>query len=54
MEINCRDVQILRHIAKYCHEIDETIDRFGRNQERFMQDFIYKNAVSMPVFQMAN
>ena len=52
MRLNERDIQILRHIVRYCNEIASTIDRFGNNKELFMQDFVYRNAISMPIFQI--
>ena len=53
MKPNERDIQILQHIVRYCNEIASTIDRFGNNKELFIQDFIYRNAISMPFFQIS-
>ena len=45
-------MQILQHIVRYCNEIASTIEKFGKDKELFMQDFIYRNALSMPIFQI--
>ena len=47
-----RDAQILQHIVNYCNEIDLTIKRFGKSEEKFLDDFVYRNAVSMPILQI--
>lgn len=52
MKLNEKDIQILQHIIRYCTEIALTIDRYGMNREHFMHDFVYRNAVSMPIFQI--
>ena len=40
-----RDIEILRHIVKYCKDIDETVKRFGASFEIFLNDTVYKNAI---------
>lgn len=52
MKLNQRDLQILQHIDRYCNEVDSTIEKFGKDKDLFMQDFVYRNAVSMPIFQI--
>ena len=47
-----RDSEIIKHILRYCDEIDLAVNRFGRNQEIFAKDPVYRNAVSMPVQQI--
>ena len=46
------DIQRLRHICRYCEDIAEFIERFGRNYETFTEDRAYSNAVSMCVLQI--
>ena len=52
MKLNERDLQILQHIERYCSEVASTIEKFGKDKELFIQDFVYRNAVSMPIFQI--
>ena len=47
-----RDMDIIHHILKYCDEINMAIERFGNNKDAFMEDAVYRNAVSMPVQQI--
>ena len=47
-----RDSVIIEHILRYCEEVELAISRFGRNQEIFEKDPVYRNAVSMPVQQI--
>lgn len=47
-----RDSEIIRHILRYCDEIEMAVSRFGRDQEIFSKDPVYRNAVSMPVQQI--
>lgn len=47
-----RDASILRHIMKYCREIDEAIAHFGDDESIFMENVVYRNAVSMPIQQI--
>lgn len=42
-----RDMDIIHHILKYCDEINMAIERFGNNKDAFMEDAVYRNAVSM-------
>jgi len=47
-----RDFHILEHIISYCAQIDETIQRFGDNQEIFREDVIYRNAAALCILQI--
>lgn len=47
-----RDVSVLKHIIKYCDDIEATIDRFGRDFNIFEKDVDYKNSVSMSTMQI--
>ena len=50
--MNGRDREILQHIQRYCHEIEMAVNRFGDDEATFMEDAVYRNAVSMPVQQI--
>ena len=52
MRVNERDGQILQHIVQHCNEIEATIKMFGKNEKYFKENFIYLNAVSMPILQI--
>ncbi|MGN1027955.1 MAG: DUF86 domain-containing protein [Faecousia sp.] len=47
-----KDISIISHVLSYCEQIEETMDRFGREQEVFMQDKIYRNAVALCILQI--
>lgn len=49
-----RDIMILKHMLKYCNEIEKTIHRFGDNIEEFKKDNDYKDSLSMKIFQLVN
>lgn len=42
----------MTHIRRYCMDIAEFIDRFGRSFETFSKDRAYSNAVSMCILQI--
>ncbi len=46
------DFDILRHILKYCDNIDVLIARFGNDFEVFKIDLAYRDAVSMNILQI--
>ena len=52
MTIAGRDLQILLHIVNYTLQIEKTIERFGMDENQFLSDCIYRNAVSMPIMQI--
>lgn len=47
-----RDHTILKHMLKYCYEIEKTIERFGNSLEEFKRDNDYKDSLSMKIFQI--
>ena len=51
MEISERDEQILRHIVRYCNEVQESI-HIIKTEEALQASFFYKNALSMPIAQI--
>lgn len=47
-----RDAQILQHIVNYCDQIDTTIGFWGKDEQLFCENFIYQNAISMPMLSI--
>lgn len=47
-----RDIRILEHIIDYCNQISEAVERFGNDQEIFLNDRVYRNAVSLCILQI--
>lgn len=52
MKLSDTDLQILQHILRYCDEVLATVEMFGADKQEFLQNFIYRNAVSMPILQV--
>ena len=50
--MNHGDAQRIRHICRYCEDIAEFLERFGKNFETFTEDRAYLNAVSMCILQI--
>lgn len=50
--MNVRDKTILEHIIRYCDEVEETVRQFGGEKDTFEENFIFRNAVSMPIMQI--
>ena len=44
-----RDLDILNHIIKYCDEVEEAVEHFGKDKDAFIENVVYKNAVGMPI-----
>ena len=47
-----RDLEIIRHILRYCGEIEETIAFFGNDKNTFLSNAIYRNAAATPIEQI--
>ena len=47
-----RDISILKHMLKYCDEINKTLERFGADIEIFKTDSDYRDSISMKIFQI--
>lgn len=47
-----RDLTIIQKMLKYCNEIDEAHNSFGRSYEAFTNNSVYRNAVSMCLMQI--
>ena len=46
------DLQRIEHIADYCIDIKETIERFGFDYDKFLADKDYFKSVSMSIMQI--
>ena len=44
-----RDLDILNHITRYCDEVEQAVEHFGRNKNTFVENVVYQNAVGMPI-----
>ena len=51
-EPSLRDATILRHMLKYCREIDDALMFFGDDEALFMKSAVFRNAVCMPIQQI--
>lgn len=47
-----RNLTVLLHMKEYCEQIDKTFDMFGKDIEDFNCNVIFRNAISMPIFQI--
>ncbi len=47
-----RDISIIRHILRYCGEVQEAIDLFGDDKQVFVRNAVYRNAVATPIEQI--
>ena len=47
-----RKITILMHIQKYCLEIKENFNFFGTQLDTFKQNNIFRDSVSMKIFQI--
>ena len=52
MSVSNRDLSILKHINDYCAQIEEAVSRFGQDQELFLHDDVYHNAVALCILQI--
>lgn len=47
-----RDITVIYRILKYCSDIDKAVAHFGNSFDKFKDDDVFRNAISMPVFQI--
>jgi hypothetical protein len=47
-----KNIDILRHIVRYCDEISEAVELFGNSFEALQTSSPYKNATAMCIFQI--
>ena len=52
MSVRSRDLSILKHINDYCVQIEEAVSRFGKDQDLFLRDDVYHNAVALCILQI--
>jgi len=46
------DLERIRHIKRYCQDIEGTIKRFGDSLELFSQDIDFYNSISISIMQI--
>lgn len=51
-KISTREMSILERIVKYCNRIQGSIQRFGDDYNTFVEDFDFKNSISMSLLQI--
>ena len=47
-----RNCTILKHILKYCKQIEETLNKFNSDKYEFMNNHDFKDSISMKIFQI--
>ena len=52
MNVNNKDIRILEHIVSYCVQIEEAVERFGRDEKIFIEDAVYHNAIALCILQI--
>jgi uncharacterized protein with HEPN domain len=52
MEVNRRDSDILQKIIRYCEQISEYVERFGKSYENLLSDSAYRDATAMCILQI--
>ncbi len=50
--MNNKDIIVLKKIIQYSEEIAKTLERFDNERKVFVEDFVYRNAVSMCILQI--
>lgn len=50
--MNSKDDMLLTKIMEYCDQIEQTVQRFGRDFAVYEADFIYRNACAMCIVQI--
>ncbi|MCL2634254.1 MAG: DUF86 domain-containing protein [Oscillospiraceae bacterium] len=50
--MNTKDRDILRHILRYCVQINETSREFSNSKERFTESATFRNAVCLCLLQI--
>ena len=47
-----RNLTVLLHMKEYCEQIEKTFEIFGKSIEDFNSNVVFRNAISMPIFQI--
>ncbi len=46
------NIDILKHILRYCNNIEQLIERFGKDFSAFKSDLAFRDSVSMNILQI--
>ena len=52
MDKQTKNIDLLKHIIKYCEETAETINKFGDSFDKFKEDKDYFKSISMSLLQI--
>ncbi|WP_052212307.1 DUF86 domain-containing protein [Anaerovibrio lipolyticus] len=52
MDNPTKDEQILQHIVRYCNQIQTTVKELKIDEKNLETNFIYQNALSLPIIQI--
>lgn len=47
-----RDISIIDRMLMYCNRVNETLERFGNSHETFFNDYVFRDTISMQIFQI--
>lgn len=47
-----RDINVVYRILKYCKDVEKAISHFENSFDKFKNDVVFINAVSMPIMQI--
>lgn len=47
-----RDITVIYRILRYYGDVEKAIAHFGNSLEKFKNDVVFRNAVSMPIIQI--
>ncbi|MGN1367764.1 MAG: DUF86 domain-containing protein [Aristaeellaceae bacterium] len=50
--MNSKDHMLITKMIEYCNQIEQTVQRFGRDYTIYEADFIYRNACAMCIMQI--
>lgn len=50
--MNSKDHMLITKMIEYCNQIEQTVQRFGRDFTIYEADFIYRNACAMCIMQI--
>jgi len=50
--MNSKDLDILRHILRYCGQINETSNEFNNSKNRFLGSATFRNAICLCLLQI--
>lgn len=51
-DLSLHDISVLRHMLKYCQEIEDALVYFGNDEALFRNNAVFRNAVCMPIQQI--